>query len=311
MKVKENTNMKYRYRLGHNVYETHQTTAATILLLPTFIALFFLYIYPALHVFYLGFTQTNTITGISKWTGLDNYRFLFKNEIFLKSVANTFIFTFVKLILEVSISLMLAVFLDMNIPMRKPLRICYFLPVIVPVVASSIIFMWLYDPQIGPVNQLLRFLHLPTSNFIYDTKTALFSIIIFAVWRAIGYDIIVFISALQGINQNAVEAAKIDGADERQILFRIKLPLLKPVITFVVMMGLIGCFQSFTEVDIMTDGGPEYSTILMVNYIYKQAFGNSKMGRGAAASVVLFIIILVFTIIQKRLNSKREGNDEY
>lgn len=303
--------MKYRYRLGRNVYETHQTTTATILLLPTFVALFFLYIYPALQVFWLGFTQTNTITGISKWIGLDNYRFLFKNEIFLKSVANTFIFTFVKLILEVAISLMLAVFLDMNIPMRKYLRVCYFLPVIVPVVASSIIFMWLYDPQIGPLNQLLKFLHLPTSNFIYDTNSALFSIIIFAVWRAIGYDIIVFISALQGINQNAIEAAKIDGASESQILFRIKLPLLRPVIAFVVMMGLIGCFQSFTEVDIMTDGGPEYSTILMVNYIYKQAFGNSKMGRGAAASVVLFVIILAFTIIQKRLAAKKEEGDEY
>ncbi len=303
--------MKYRYRLGRNVYETHQTTTAAILLLPTFVALFFLYIYPALQVFWLGFTQTNTITGISKWIGLDNYRFLFKNEIFLKSVANTFIFTFVKLILEVTISLMLAVFLDMNIPMRKYLRVCYFLPVIVPVVASSIIFMWLYDPQIGPLNQLLKFLHLPTSNFIYDTNSALFSIIIFAVWRAIGYDIIVFISALQGINQNAIEAAKIDGASESQILFRIKLPLLRPVIAFVVMMGLIGCFQSFTEVDIMTDGGPEYSTILMVNYIYKQAFGNSKMGRGAAASVVLFVIILAFTIIQKRLAAKKEEGDEY
>ncbi len=303
--------MKYRYRLGRNVYETHQTTTAAILLLPTFVALFFLYIYPALQVFWLGFTQTNTITGISKWIGLDNYRFLFKNEIFLKSVANTFIFTFVKLILEVAISLMLAVFLDMNIPMRKYLRVCYFLPVIVPVVASSIIFMWLYDPQIGPLNQLLKFLHLPTSNFIYDTNSALFSIIIFAVWRAIGYDIIVFISALQGINQNAIEAAKIDGASESQILFRIKLPLLRPVIAFVVMMGLIGCFQSFTEVDIMTDGGPEYSTILMVNYIYKQAFGNSKMGRGAAASVVLFVIILAFTIIQKRLAAKKEEGDEY
>lgn len=303
--------MKYRYRLGRNVYETHQTTTAAILLLPTFVALFFLYIYPALQVFWLGFTQTNTITGISKWIGLDNYRFLFKNEIFLKSVANTFIFTFVKLVLEVAISLMLAVFLDMNIPMRKYLRVCYFLPVIVPVVASSIIFMWLYDPQIGPLNQLLKFLHLPTSNFIYDTDSALFSIIIFAVWRAIGYDIIVFISALQGINQNAIEAAKIDGASESQILFRIKLPLLRPVIAFVVMMGLIGCFQSFTEVDIMTDGGPEYSTILMVNYIYKQAFGNSKMGRGAAASVVLFVIILAFTIIQKRLAAKKEEGDEY
>ena len=176
--------------------------------------------------------------------------------------------------------------------------------------ASSIIFMWLYDPQIGPLNQFLKFLHLPTSSFIYAEDTALVSIVLFAVWRGIGYDIIVFISGLQGINENAIEAAKIDGASELQIFFRIKLPLLRPVLAFVVMMGLIGCFQAFTEVDIMTDGGPNNSTILMVNYIYKQAFGNSKMGRGAAASMVLFVIILTFTIIQKVINDRKETYDD-
>lgn len=302
--------MKYRYKLGRRVFETHQTLCAIILLLPTFIALGFLFIYPAINVFYLGFTQTNTITGVSKFIGLKNYSFLFRNEIFLQSVKNTFVFTFFKLILEVSISLVLAVMLDSNIPWRKYLRVCYFAPVIVPVVASSIIFMWLYDPQIGPLNQVLRFLHLPTSNFIYAEKSALMSIIIFAVWRGIGYDIIIFISGLQGISENAIEAARIDGATDVQIFFKIKLPLLRPILAFVVMMGLIGCFQAFTEVDIMTDGGPNNATILMVNYIYKQAFGNSKMGRGAAASMVLFAIILIFTVIQKTINDRKETYDE-
>lgn len=302
--------MKYHYRFRNRVYETRQTIVAITLLIPTLIALFFFFIYPVFHVFYLSFTSTNTITGVSKFIGLDNFRFLFKNEIFRKAVLNTFIFTLFKLTMEVVISLLLAVMLDMAIPFRKLLRICYFLPVIVPVVASSIIFMWLYDPQLGPINQILKALHLSPSYFIYDAKTSLMSIIIYAVWRAIGYDIIVFISGLQGINQNAIEAAKIDGATELQILTRIKLPLLKPVISFVIMMGAIGCFQAFTEVDIMTDGGPNNSTMLMVNYIYKQAFGNSKMGRGAAASMVLFLIILAITVIQKVLSSKRDNYDE-
>lgn len=302
--------MKYHYKFRKRVYETGQTIVAITLLLPTLIALFFFFIYPVIHIFYLSFTSTNTITGISKFIGLDNFYFLFKNEIFRKAVLNTFVFTLVKLTMEVVISLLLAVMLDMVIPFRKLLRICYFAPVIVPVVASSIIFMWLYDPQLGPINQILKMFHLQPSYFIYDAKTALISIIIFAVWRAIGYDIIIFISGLQGINQNSIEAAKIDGATEFQILTRIKLPLLKPVISFVIMMGAIGCFQAFTEVDIMTDGGPNNSTILMVNYIYKQAFGNSKMGRGAAASIILFLIILTITIMQKALSSKRDRYDE-
>ena len=302
--------MKYRFRLGRRNYETNQVIVAFALLLPTFVALAVLFVYPVLNVFYLGFTQTNTITGISKFIGLQNYEFLFKNEIFRQALKNTFVFTLLKIVLEISISLILAVMLDMAIPLRKYLRISYFAPVIVPVVASSIIFMWLYDPQIGPLNQLLKFLHLPTSSFIYAEDTALVSIVLFAVWRGIGYDIIVFISGLQGINENAIEAAKIDGASELQIFCRIKLPLLRPVLAFVVMMGLIGCFQAFTEVDIMTDGGPNNSTILMVNYIYKQAFGNSKMGRGAAASMVLFVIILTFTIIQKVINDRKETYDD-
>lgn len=302
--------MKYRFRLGRRNYETNQVIVAFALLMPTFVALAVLFVYPVINVFYLGFTQTNTITGISKFIGLQNYKFLFKNEIFRQALKNTFVFTLLKIVLEISISLILAVMLDMAIPLRKYLRISYFAPVIVPVVASSIIFMWLYDPQIGPLNQFLKFLHLPTSSFIYAEDTALVSIVLFAVWRGIGYDIIVFISGLQGINENAIEAAKIDGASELQIFFRIKLPLLRPVLAFVVMMGLIGCFQAFTEVDIMTDGGPNNSTILMVNYIYKQAFGNSKMGRGAAASMVLFVIILTFTIIQKVINDRKETYDD-
>ena len=301
--------MRYRYTLGRRRWETNASVAAAVLLIPTFVALAFLFIYPAIRIFYLSFTTTNTITNISSFTGLENYRFIFSNEIFRKAFRNTVVFTLVKIVLEVTISLSLAVLLDEHIPFRKYLRICYFAPVIVPVVASSIIFMWLYDPQLGPINQLLAFLHLPTSNFIYSEDSALMSIIVFAVWRGIGYDIIIFISGLQGISESLVEAARVDGAGSRDIFFRIRLPLLRPVIAFVVMMGLIGCFQAFTEVDIMTGGGPDNSTLLMVNYIYGQAFGNAKLGRGAAASVVLFMVIFILTLIQKiRSDSQEDYN---
>lgn len=301
--------MRYRYTLGRRRWETNASVAAAVLLIPTFVALAFLFIYPAIRIFYLSFTTTNTITNISSFTGLENYRFIFSNEIFRKAFRNTVVFTLVKIVLEVTISLVLAVLLDEHIPFRKYLRICYFAPVIVPVVASSIIFMWLYDPQLGPINQLLAFLHLPTSNFIYSEDSALMSIIVFAVWRGIGYDIIIFISGLQGISESLVEAARVDGAGSRDIFFRIRLPLLRPVIAFVVMMGLIGCFQAFTEVDIMTGGGPDNSTLLMVNYIYGQAFGNAKLGRGAAASVVLFMVIFILTLIQKiRSDSQEDYN---
>lgn len=301
--------MKYRYRLGRNTYETAQTWAAIVLLLPTMIALYFLFLRPVVEVFALSFTSTNTITGVSTPNGIKNYQFILNNAIFKKAFSNTLYFTAVKIILEVTISLVLAVLLDMNIPWRKFLRISYFAPVIVPVAASSIVWMWLYDPQLGPLNAILRVFGLPTSNYIYAPNSALLSIVMFAVWRGIGYDIIVFISGLQGISDTVIEAARIDGANERQVFFYVKLPLLQPIIAFVVMMGLIGCFQAFTEVDIMTSGGPNNSTLLMVNYIYGQAFGNAKLGRGAAASVVLFLVIFILTLVQKLLNDRKERQD--
>ena len=295
--------MKYRYQLGKKHYETAQTTAAAILLLPTLIALTFLFLVPVVRLFSLSLTSTNTITNQSTYIGLKNYAYLLKNAMFQNAFGNTLFFTVTKLALEIVISLVLAVMLDMYIPWRK------FLPVIVPVVASSIIWMWLYDPAIGPLNQLLRFLGLPTSNYIYAESSALMSIVAFAVWRGIGYDIIIFISGLQGISDSVVEAARIDGANEGQIFRHVKLPLLSPIVMFVVMMGMIGCFQAFTEVDIMTGGGPNNSTMLMANYIYTQAFGNAKMGRGAAASVLLFAVIFLLTLVQKVMSERKERSD--
>ena len=290
--------MKYRYQLGKKHYETAQTKTAAILLLPTLIALTFLFLIPVVRLFSLSLTSTNTITNQSTYIGLKNYAYLLKNAMFQKAFGNTLFFTVTKLALEIVISLVLAVMLDMYIPWRKFLRISYFLPVIVPVVASSIIWMWLYDPAIGPLNQLLRFLGLPTSNYIYAESSALMSIVAFAVWRGIGYDIIIFISGLQGISDSVVEAARIDGANEGQIFRHVKLPLLSPIVMFVVMMGMIGCFQAFTEVDIMTGGGPNNSTNVLMYHIYQTAFAYWDIGKASVMTVVMLVFMLLVSFVQ-------------
>lgn len=297
--------MGCRNKMGNKSYEKAEVWAAFALLLPTFVALIFLFLIPTVRVFILSFTDTNTITNVSKFTGLANFRYLFQNQVFLKSMGNTFVFTAAKLTSEIVISLALAVMLDARIPFRKFLRITYFAPVVVPVVASSTIWLWFYAPTFSPLNQILQAIGLSPLKWIYSADTALFSIILFSVWRGIGYDVVVFLSGLQEIPSSTIEAARVDGANSWNIFWRIKLPLLKPIIAFVLMMGLIGSFQAFTEVDIMTpNGGPRNSTLLMVNYIYQQAFGNTKMGRGAAASLVLFAIIFVFTYLQRVLQDR-------
>lgn len=297
--------MGYRFRLGRRSYEKEQTRAAFVLLAPTMVALVLLFLVPVIQVVVLSFTNMNTSTGVSAFTGLSNYEYLLANRKFHDAMKNTVVFTLVKLTAEVVLSFFIAVMLDTHIPLRKYLRISFFAPVVVPVVASSIIWIWFFDPTIGPFNQVLIALGLEPLQWIYHESSALMSIALFSVWRGIGYDVIVFLAGLQSIPDSYVEAARVDGAGSWQIMRRIKIPLMAPVISFVVMMGFIGSFQVFTEVDVMTpEGGPGGSTTLFVNYIYQQAFGNSRMGRGAAASLVLFLIIFALTCVQRACGGK-------
>jgi len=302
--------MSFRYSFAGKRYETIQTRAAYVLLAPTILVLIVLFIIPVIQVIQLSFTSLNSTTGTSKFIGFNNYKYLLTSPRFWQSVLNTTLFTIVKLTSEVLIALIIAVMLDTHVPFRKYLRVSFFAPVVVPVVASSIIWIWFFDPTLGPFNQILSAFGLPQSKWLYGKSTALMSIALFSIWRGIGYDIIVFLSGLQGISDSYIEAAHVDGATNLQIFFKIKLPLMRPVLAFVIMMGFIGSFQSFTEVDIMTpDGGPGGSTLLIVNYIYQQAFGNSKMGRGTAASILLFLIIFSMTYLQRKISDRREIRD--
>ena len=294
--------MQYRFTFRNKKYETSQVITAISLLVPTIVMVSIFFIIPLFSVFSYSFTNMNATTGVSRFVGWKNYNYLLTSPAFWKSLKNTLIFTLVKLTSEIVFSMIIAVLLDRNLYLRKYLRISFFAPVVVPVVASSIIWIWFFDPTLGPFNQILSFIGLPKSKWLFDESTALMSIVMFSVWRGIGYDIIVFLAGLQGISDSYVEAARVDGASSLIIFFKIKLPLMKPIIAFVTMMGFIGAFQSFTEVDIMTPtGGPGGSTQLIVNYIYNQAFGNSMMGRGTAASIILFLIIFMIIVIQKTL----------
>ena len=306
MKAQKRAELKQKIRERLRA-EWNPNITAWLLLTPALVCLLTFTVFPICRSLYLSMCKYTMITPQPQWIGLKNYDFLIGNAMFSKAFINTCFFTIGKLTGEVVLALLLAVLLDMKVPCRKWLRMSYFAPVIVPVVAASTIWMWLYDPSVGPLNELLRMVGLPTSNYIFSADSALASIVVFAVWRGVGYDIIIFLSGLQGISDDVIEAARIDGANEWNILTAIKLPLMAPIISFVIMMGMIGCFQAFTEVDIMTQGGPNNATILVVNYIYNQAFGNAKMGRGAAASVLLFAVIFVLTLIQKTMSDRKEA----
>ena len=304
-KIADFSNRKFTFR-GEK-YHIGETLASYTLLTPTIITLIILFVLPLIMLIVLSFTDYRVTTGKMDFNGIDNYIYLFTSDKFWKAMGNTVFFAVVKLGLDVCLALAVALALDSCIYFRKVLRTIFFSPVVTPVVACSLIWLWFYDPGIGPFNQILGWFGIEPLKWIYAKETAMMSIIIFSVWHGLGYNVMLLLSGLQGISGEYLEAARLDGATDRQIIWKIKLPLLKPIINFVVMMGIINAFKAFSEVNVMTpDGGPGYSTAMAVNYIYEQAFTNGRMGRGAAASILLFIVIFVLTQLKNKAGGSKE-----
>lgn len=304
-KIADFSNRKFTFR-GEK-YHIGETLASYTLLTPTIITLIILFVLPLIMLIVLSFTDYRVTTGKMDFNGIDNYIYLFTSDKFWKAMGNTVFFAVVKLGLDVCLALAVSLALDSCIYFRKVLRTIFFSPVVTPVVACSLIWLWFYDPGIGPFNQILGWFGIEPLKWIYAQETAMMSIIIFSVWHGLGYNVMLLLSGLQGISGEYLEAAKLDGATDRQIIWKIKLPLLKPIINFVVMMGIINAFKAFSEVNVMTpDGGPGYSTAMAVNYIYEQAFTNGRMGRGAAASILLFIVIFVLTQLKNKAGGSKE-----
>lgn len=288
-------------------YHLGETTVAYTLLLPTLITLVLLFVLPLIILLVLSVNDFRVTKGVLDFNGLENFAYLFKAEKFWKAMRNTITFAVVKLGLDVILALGIALLLDSKIWFRKFMRTVYFSPVVVPVVACSLIWLWFYDPDLGPLNQILGWLGIEPLKWLYAEETAMASVIAFSVWHGLGYNVMLLLSGLQGVSGEYLEAAKLDGATDMQIVWHIKLPMLTPIISFVVSMGIINAFKAFSEVNVMTpEGGPGYSTAMMVNYIYELAFTNGRFGRGAACSIILFCVIYFLTMVKDKIGGSKE-----
>lgn len=286
-------------------YSADEVLAAYVFLAPALIAIAVIIAYPLIEVIRMSFTNRIMSTGTSKFVGWKNYLYLFGNSKFRRAILNTAAFAIGRVALGVPLALVTALLLDCKVPARKFIRVAHFAPVVVPVVATAMIWRWFYDPGVGPLNQVLEALGLGRCRWIYAEETALFSILIYAVWSYFGYNVILLLSSLQSISDSYLEAACLDGASELQTTRYIRIPLILPVISFVAITEIINGFNTFTIVNILTpNGGPKYSTELAVNYIYDQGFVNGYIGRGAAASMLVFLMLLIFTIIQQYVSKK-------
>jgi multiple sugar transport system permease protein len=245
----------------------------------------------------------------ARFVGVGNFTALLHDPVFWKALANTFYFVLVGGPLSVAVSLGAAMLVNARLVRFKGLfRTVYFAPVVTTMVAVAVVWRYLYHPRFGLLNQVLALVGLPDVNWLGDPRWAMPAIILMAVWKNFGYNMIIFVAGLQGIPVTLYEAARVDGAGPWQQFRRITVPALRPMLVFVGVITMIGYFQLFTEPYVLTGGtgGPLNATLSLVMYMYKQGFRWWNIGFAAAVALVLFLIILAGTLVQMRLQRERE-----
>jgi multiple sugar transport system permease protein len=245
----------------------------------------------------LSFQRNNLLSG-GTWIGFKNYERLMRDPLFAHSVRLTVLYTALFVPISIALSLLCAVALNRKLWFIRVYRTAIFLPVVASTVAEAILFLWLFDPYNGIVNVVLSKFGLPTQDFFQSPSQALYSIVAMTVWGWLGFSVIIYLAALQGIPRELVEAAAIDGATRWRIFRRVELPLLGPTTLFLVIYLSINALQLFDEIYVTTHGGPLNSTLVVVYYLYQQAFQFFDAGYATAIAYVLFLGILVLTIVQ-------------
>jgi multiple sugar transport system permease protein len=237
------------------------------------------------------------------WVGVAQYTKLFQDDRFYLTLYNTAYYVFIGVPLHLLLALLAAMAMNLNLRGIRFYRTIYFIPSITPVVASSLLWLWIFNPEFGLANAALNALGLPSLYWLQDPRLAKPAFIIMSFWT-IGGQMVILLAGLKGIPRALYEAAEIDGADRWASFRHITLPMLSPAIFFNLILAIIGAFQVFTQSYIITSGGPENATLFYVLYLYRMAFENFRMGYASAMAWVLFVIILLFTFVQFRLSDR-------
>ena len=262
---------------------------------------------PVLFSFLLAFCSWDLLSGINniKFVGIQNFVNMWKDVEFIFALRNNIVYTVTVVFSTVIISLLLAIILNKYVYFKNILRLAYFIPHISNIVAISVIWMLLYNPTQGPINQLLMsvgFSQPPA--WLTSREWALTSIIIMTIWMGIGYCMIIFMAGLQTIPEELYEACEIDGAGAFSKFTNVTLPMLSPTVFFVFIVRIIQSFQVFTPIKIMTEGGPGNATNVLVYKIYREAFMYYNMGYASSIAWLLFLIIFAITLIQWHMQKK-------
>ncbi|TMJ11083.1 MAG: sugar ABC transporter permease [Bacillati bacterium ANGP1] len=280
--------------------------AYTFLLVPL---LFFLTIRlaPAFSALYISLHEWNIISPSKPFVGLQNFRLLAHDPSFGRAAVNTLRYVLVGIPAQIALGLVLALALQRINRFRGLFRALYFMPFVTPIVAAAWVWQWMYSQNFGPLNGLLAELRLPLQPFLRSPAQSLYAVTAMTVWQFLGFQVVIFLAGLEAIPRVYYEAAAVDGASGWRLFRHMTVPLLNPTLVFSAVYGTIVYLQLFTQVLNMTfgdQGGPLASTLTMVLYVYQLGFQRFKMGEAAAATAVLFAVILVITLLQMRVLSK-------
>jgi len=259
---------------------------------------------PTLASLSLSFTRWNLL-GPPQWVGLDNYNTLLTDPVFWQVLGNTGIFVTASALLTVIGGLVLAVLLNAPIRGQGLFRTAYFLPFVTPLIGVALVWGWIFQPEVGLLNWALKQTHLFTVwnhgkpiAWLYESPFALWAVIMVQVWKTVGYNMVIFLAGLQAIPTSVYESAALDGANPWQQFWRLTLPLVTPTLFFVLMVSLINTFQAFDTIYLLTQGGPQNTTAVLVYWVFKNAFEFYQVGPASAVAYVLFVLILILTLIQ-------------
>ena len=272
-----------------------------VALLPVLALFFYVRIIPIGFGFLLSFYKWNLISPRRPFVGWDNYLGLLEDENFLLALKNTTIYSFSTVLLSTALALPLAVFLSRKSKLSAFYQTVYFLPVITPMVPMSIAWKWIYDYNYGVLNYGLSLVGLPSVAWLTDPEIALWALVIMGVWKVLGYNLVLFLVGIRNIPTEYMEAASLDGASDWQRFWRITLPMLRPILLYVLVTSTINAYNVFTQVYVMTLGSqsaPGQAVRMLVFDIYTNGFQFFRMGYASAEAVILTLIVLGLTVIQ-------------
>jgi multiple sugar transport system permease protein len=278
-----------------------------LFILPSFLHLLIFLVIPLVFSLYLSFTDWNSPSiRNAPFIGLKNFEFMIGDTRFWKAMLNTAYYTILSVPLGLVISLGIALVMNMALKGQTIFRTLFFMPVISSWVAVSVIWITLLDPNAGIVNYVLGLIGIPKINWLGDPLWAMPAIVIIAIWKGAGFNMVIWLAGLKAIPQELYEAASIDGASPWQAFWGITLPLLAPTTFFLTITGVIGSFQVFSPVYVITKGGPLQSTDVVVFRIFQRAFQEFKMGYASSQAWVLFLVIFLATLLQLQINKRRD-----